>query len=46
MTCPVCHSPMLKAKRRPDQKAPSKISCVHCRFQIIFRGIGKSSKLI
>lgn len=39
MTCPVCHSPMLKAKRRPDEEAPGSVRCVRCDFRIIFRGL-------
>lgn len=41
MTCPVCLSPLLKAQRRPDALAPSKLRCTQCTFQLIFRGRGE-----
>ena len=44
MTCPVCQAPMLKSQRHPDQDAPSRIRCVTCRFQIIFRGLVRQEK--
>lgn len=44
MTCPVCHAPMLKALRRPDDQAAGKIHCVRCRFEILFRGLRRERK--